>query len=109
MAKQGGARRRMRELREQYPEVEEEYQRQAPRYQLLRQLIEARKQAGISQTELARRMGKTQSVIARLESGEHSPKLETVNDAARAMGYRLEVRLTKDPSIKPDRAATAAS
>jgi ribosome-binding protein aMBF1 (putative translation factor) len=109
MAKEGGARRRMRELREQFPEVEEEYQRLAPRYQLLRQLIDARTQAGISQTELARRIGKTQSVIARLESGEHSPKLETIADAARAMGYRLDVQLKRDRSLNSGESATAAS
>lgn len=108
-SKEGGARKRLRELREQYPGVEQEYQRQAPRLQLLRQLVEAREAAGISQSELARRMGKTQSVIARLESGEHSPKLETMADAARALGYRLDIKFTRDRSIKVERSDGGAT
>ena len=99
MVKKGGARKRLEEIRKQYPEVEEEYQRQAPRYALVRELIRVRKSAGLSQAELARRIGTTQGVISRLESGEHSPKFETVADAARALGYRLDVKLTRDRSI----------
>lgn len=106
MVKKGGARERLEKIRKQYPDVEEEYQRQAPRYALVRELIRVRKSAGLSQTELARRIGTTQGVISRLESGEHSPKFETVADAARALGYRLDVKLTRDRSIE---VATAES
>lgn len=54
---------------------------------------EARKRAGISQQELAERLGTTQSVIARWELGVRSPTVETLFDAVRACGLDVYVRL----------------
>lgn len=54
---------------------------------------EARKRAGISQQELAERLGTTQSVIARWESGVRSPTVETLFEAVRACGLDVHVRL----------------
>ena len=56
-----------------------------------------RKEKGVTQEELAKRMGTTQSAIARLESGKgkHSPTLATLQKYARALGCHLEVRLTR--------------
>ena len=55
---------------------------------------EARKRQGISQEELARRLRTTQSTIARLESGDTSPRFETILSAIRACGLDLHVSLT---------------
>lgn len=54
---------------------------------------EARKRAGLSQRELAELMGTTQPVIARWETGVHSPTFERVVEAVRACGYDLAVRV----------------
>lgn len=59
---------------------------------VLRELVEARKSAGLSQTEVARRMDVPPSAIVRLESGAHSPTLTTLSRYASAMGVTLEVR-----------------
>ena len=59
---------------------------------VLRELVVARKKAGLSQSEVARRMGVPQSAIVRLESGAHSPTLTTLSRFAAAIGVRLEVR-----------------
>jgi len=58
---------------------------------LLASLIEARKKAGFSQAEVARRMGVSQPVIVRLESGTHSPTLSTLARYAAAIGVKLDV------------------
>jgi ribosome-binding protein aMBF1 (putative translation factor) len=49
--------------------------------------------AGLSQTELARRMGTSQPVIARIEGGGSTPTVETLDRLARATGRRLEIAL----------------
>jgi transcriptional regulator with XRE-family HTH domain len=51
---------------------------------------QARRAAGLTQTELAGRMGTTQSVIARLESPRSNPRLDTLNRALAAAGQQLE-------------------
>jgi transcriptional regulator with XRE-family HTH domain len=57
-------------------------------------IVEARKRAGITQAELARRMGTHQPVVARWESGRTQPDLATVQRAVRAAGFELTVALT---------------
>jgi len=59
---------------------------------LLRELVEARKKANLTQTEVARRMSVPQSAVVRLESGTHSPTLSTLSRYAAAIGVKLEVR-----------------
>jgi transcriptional regulator with XRE-family HTH domain len=54
---------------------------------------EARKRAGISQAELARRAGTTQSAVARLETGRNSPSFEQVERLMRLCGFLLIVEL----------------
>lgn len=59
---------------------------------------EARKRAGLSQQDLAERLGTSQSVIARWELGRTSPSFERVAEAIRACGFELSVRITNpDP------------
>ncbi len=56
------------------------------------QLIrEARRRHGLSQQSLARRVGTRQSAVSRLERGEVSPTVETLNLMLNAMGERLEI------------------
>ncbi|MGH2351397.1 MAG: helix-turn-helix domain-containing protein [Chloroflexota bacterium] len=56
----------------------------------LRKLAELRASQGLSQTEVAARMGTSQSVVARIESGAVDTKLSTLERYARAIGRRLE-------------------
>ena len=79
------------------PEVKAEYDRLADEFDLLDEFLKARAAAGVTQEELAKRIGTTQSAIARLESGKgkHSPSLATLQKYARALGCRLEVHLKR--------------
>ena len=58
-----------------------------------RELIAARARAGLSQSEVAQRMGTTQSVVARLESGKHPPSMRTVERFAQAVGGHVVLRI----------------
>lgn len=66
----------------------------------------ARKQAGLTQAEVARRTGLSQPVVARLEDPDHNPTLDTLERVAAALGTRLEVGLS--PTHDPRTARTAA-
>ena len=55
--------------------------------------IAARSRAGLTQNDVAQRMGTTQSVIARLEGGKTIPSMRTVQRYAQAVGARAVVRI----------------
>lgn len=75
------------------PETRAEYEALAPEFELARELIEARTRARMTQDEVAQRMGTTQSVVARLESGKQPPSLRTVQRYAEAVGGRMVLRI----------------
>ncbi|EME68337.1 MULTISPECIES: helix-turn-helix domain-containing protein [Rhodospirillales] len=75
------------------PEVKAEYDRLAPEFEIAETLIRARQRAGLSQAEVAKRMGTTQSVVARLESGRSLPSSTSLARYAAATGSRLRVEL----------------
>ncbi len=54
-------------------------------------LIGARAHSGLSQEQLAQRMGTSQSAIARLESGRGRPSTTTLSKLAAATGTKLKV------------------
>lgn len=91
----GSVEEHLESLRARYPEVQAEYDRLRPRFEIVKQLILARRKAELTQRELAARVGVSPSVIGRLESAEHSPRLETVVDVASALGLRLDVKLVR--------------
>lgn len=79
-------------------DVKSEYDQLDKEFAFLDEFLKARSSAGITQAEVAERIGTTQSAIARLESGsgKHSPSLATLQKYARALGCRLELRLINE-------------
>ena len=73
-----------------------EYDALAEEFSIAAQLIEARTKANLTQEQVARRMGTTQSVVARLESGHPLPSLRTLRRYASAVGSRVEIRLVRE-------------
>jgi DNA-binding XRE family transcriptional regulator len=66
-------------------------------FAILDEILAARKEAGLSQAQIAKRMGTQAPAIARLESslatGKHSPSLSTLRKYAAALGKRVELHL----------------
>jgi transcriptional regulator with XRE-family HTH domain len=56
-------------------------------------LYEARRRAGLTQADLASRVGTTQSAIARIERGRTSPSFDRLTRLIGACGFELQVRL----------------
>lgn len=75
------------------PKVAAEYDRIGPVYDLVGTMVEARHAAGLTQGEVAARIGTTQSAIARLENAHHLPSLAMVARYAGAVGRKLNLRL----------------
>ncbi|MGE7367563.1 helix-turn-helix domain-containing protein [Neorhizobium sp. NPDC001467] len=75
------------------PEFRAEYEKADAEFSLIEALVRARSNANLSQAELARRIGTTQSAIARLEGGGVSPSLSTLRRYAQATGSKLEINL----------------
>lgn len=84
------------------PEVRAEYERLEAEFAFLDQFLKARAEAGLTQAQVAERVGTTQSAIARLESGagRRQPSLVTLRKYAQAVGCRIELRLVKQPLAK---------
>ena len=82
----------------QNPAVRTEYERlNREEFAILDEILAARKAAGLTQAQIAERMGTKAPAIARLESalasGKHSPSIDTLRKYATALGKRLEVHL----------------
>jgi DNA-binding XRE family transcriptional regulator len=74
-------------FREAYAGLENEYR-------LIRELLAARLEAGLTQEEVAACMGTTKSAVSRLEAaGKHSPTVATLARYAKAVGCEVEIKL----------------
>lgn len=76
--------------------VKAEYEKLDVEFQLLNEMLTARKEAGLNQSQVAELMGTKQASITRLESalsaGNHSPSLATLKKYASAVGCHLDIR-----------------
>ena len=76
------------------PAVRAEYERiEREEMPMLDAILKARAEAGLTQAQVAERMGTTQSTVARLEGGKATPSLRSVQRYAQAIGCRAVVRL----------------
>jgi transcriptional regulator with XRE-family HTH domain len=91
------------------PEVKAEYDKLSDEYALLDEFLKARAAQGLTQAQVAQKIGTTQSAVARMESGsgKHSPSLATLSRYAEALGCKLEVKLVR--KVRPARNSTGRS
>ncbi|HRO63810.1 helix-turn-helix transcriptional regulator [Thermomonas sp.] len=91
------------------PGYAEAYAALADEYAALAELLRARQAAGMTQADVAARMGVAQSSVARLESTvgsrKHAPSLATLRRYAEAVG--CDLRITLAPVTKDRKRATA--
>lgn len=74
-------------------QVKAEYDALSVAFEMKRQMIAMRKQAGVTQEQMAEILGTKKSSISRLESlnAQSSPSLSTIEDYARVLGYSVKV------------------
>ena len=75
------------------PKYRKAYEALEDEFAVAKAVIAARNRAGLTQVELARKMGTTQPVVARMESGRIQPSLRTLQRLAAATSSKLTIRL----------------
>lgn len=73
------------------PAFETEWNAQASERELMRRIVDARMEEGMSQQELASKCGMKAANLCRLENGNGNPSLATLAKIAKGLGRRLEI------------------
>lgn len=76
------------------PQVKKAYDGMASEFAIAKELIAARQRAGLSQAQVAERMGTSQSAVARMESGQ-LPSIKSLLRYAKATGAKPVIKLVK--------------
>ena len=90
------------------PNYVREYDALEEEFALAAALIGARARAELTQGQLAKRMGTTQAVIARLESGRTMPSTRTLERLAKATGHKLKISFEPAPELAKAKKRKAA-
>jgi ribosome-binding protein aMBF1 (putative translation factor) len=80
------------------PKYRKAYEALEDEFAVAKAVIAARNRAGLTQRELARKMGTTQPVVARMEGGRIQPSLRTLQRLAQATGSKLTIRFEPCPA-----------
>lgn len=75
------------------PEFANEYEALSEEYEFVRQIIRARIAAGLTQKDLAEKIGTRQSNVSRIESGNSNPSIAMLKRIAKATGTKLQMEL----------------
>ncbi len=79
-------------VRETYGPFDLDHEQEKIKYQLMKEFVTLRKQAGVTQEELARRTGISRPNIARMENGSYNPTVEMLVRLAAGIGKRIDIR-----------------
>ena len=74
------------------PDFKKEWESLEPEFQIIRAMIDARNEKGITQKELSSITGITQSDISKLENGTANPSVRTLQRIAEALGKNLVIQ-----------------
>ena len=74
------------------PEVRKEYEALKPKYDMIRNVIKRRNELRISQTQLAKIIGKQQPAISRLENVDHNTTINTLFAVVNALDLDISVK-----------------
>jgi len=88
---------------QQDPEFEAAYNELGTEFTLLREVLLARKRSGLTQAEVAEKMGTKPPAVTRLEAAlsdnRHSPTVATLRKYAQAVGCKLEIHLVPSKAV----------
>ena len=74
------------------PKIKAEYDKLQPEFAMIQTVIDARVKKGVTQEDLAKKIGTKQSVISRLESGRANPSVAFLKKLAHALNSHLEIK-----------------
>ena len=73
--------------------IKKAYEQLGPEFAVIEIIIKRRIEKGLTQKELAQRIGTKQSAISRLESGTYNPSLSFLQKVSEALGTKLKISL----------------
>ena len=76
------------------PKIKAEYDRLGPEYEIIAAIMRQRAKKGLTQKQLAQKMGTKQSALSRLESGTYNPSLAFLKKVATALDAKLHITLS---------------
>ena len=74
--------------------IKKTYDELEPEFAIIEMIIEKRLKAGLTQAELAKKIGTKQSAISRLERGSYNPSLALLNKLSKALGAKLHISIS---------------
>jgi len=77
------------------PKFKKYYNEHSEQLEIAYQVLKLRKKEGVSQAQLAKKLGTTQSNVARMESGQQNFTANTLQKIASALHYKLQIKLVK--------------
>lgn len=75
----------------QDPAFKKEYDELEPEFQIIRAMMDARKEMGLTQKQLSELTGIAQADISKIENGNANPSLKTLQRLAAAMGKKVKI------------------
>lgn len=75
-------------------ETKKSYDELGPEFTVIKKLIEHRTKQGLTQADLAQRMGTKQSAISRFESGSYNPTIDFLYKVANALDTKLKISIS---------------
>ena len=75
--------------------IKQAYERLGPEFAVIEMIIKKRMERGLSQKELAKKIGTKQSAISRLESGTYNPSLSFLQKVGEALDAKLKISLAE--------------
>jgi len=75
------------------PAFKKAYDDLGPEFELIRSMIKKRLKKGLTQTQLAKKIGSRQPVISRLEQGTYNPTMKFLNRVAKALDAKLKISI----------------
>lgn len=79
----------------QDPDFKQGYEALDEEFQLIEALIDMREKSGLTQEQIAHKMGTQKSNISRLESGNGNPGWKTLQNYAHACGFKIHLQYTQ--------------
>ena len=75
--------------------IQDVYEKLGLEFAVIEMIIKRRIEKGLSQKELARKIGTKQSAISRLESGTYNPSLSFLQKVSEALNAKLNISLSR--------------
>jgi DNA-binding XRE family transcriptional regulator len=76
------------------PIFKKEYEKESQRIKIAYEMFQLRKKNKMSQLDLAKKIGTTQSVIARMEAGKQNFSVDTLFNVANALNCKMKIGFT---------------